>query len=169
MDLIRDISEVEELAKSKEDENWEFRSYLKRAPFSGRLDIAVQELYRRISSQIDCRQCANCCKVISPILQELDIQRLSSHLNLEPAVFRQRYLVFEEKEGGHYFREMPCPFLSDNLCSVYDHRPNDCRSYPHLHKKDFVFRLMTVVSNCSVCPMVFNVYEELKSRFWRKK
>lgn len=26
-------------------------------------------------------------------------------------------------------------------CSVYDCRPRDCQSYPHLHKKDFVFRM----------------------------
>ena len=45
---------------------------------------------------------------------------------------------------------------------VYAHRPKDCHSYPHLHKKEFVFRLWGVVENCSICPIVFNVYEQLK-------
>ena len=42
------------------------------------------------------------------------------------------------------------------------HRPNDCRSYPHLHKPEFVFRLIQAVSNCSVCPISYNVFELLK-------
>jgi Fe-S-cluster containining protein len=59
----------------------------------------------------------------------------------------------------------PCPFLEGNLCSNYDHRPGDCRSFPHLHKHDFIFRLWNVADNCAVCPIVFNVYERLKIVF----
>lgn len=40
----------------------------------------------------------------------------------------------------------------------------NCISYPHLHKKDFTSRLIGVIENCSVCPIVFNVYERLKER-----
>ena len=60
------------------------------------------------------------------------------------------------------------PLLSDNCCTVYDHRPDDCRSYPHLHKDEFVFRLIQAVENCSVCPIVFNVFERLKDELWRE-
>ena len=42
----------------------------------------------------------------------------------------------------------------------------DCRSYPHLHKKEIISRLMGVVFNCSVCPIVFNVYEQMKLELW---
>jgi len=45
---------------------------------------------------------------------------------------------------------------------VYPDRPNDCRSYPHLHKNDFVLRLWGVDDDSSVCPIVYNVYEKLK-------
>ena len=170
MNIITDILKIEELANKRERENWEFRAYLKGADFSGhRLDTAVHDLYRRVSEQIDCRKCANCCKACSPILKRPDIQRLSKHLNLKPADFQQKYLVVEEEEDGYCFREIPCPFLHENLCSLYDQRPADCRSYPHLQKNDFVFRLLQAVSNCSVCPIVFNVYEELKARLWRRR
>jgi hypothetical protein len=47
-------------------------------------------------------------------------------------------------------------------------RPNDCRLFPHLHKKGFVFRLIQVVENCSICPIVFNVFERLKQELWHK-
>ena len=31
---------------------------------------------------------------------------------------------------------------------------------------NFVFRLWGVVENCSICPIVFNVYEQLKGELW---
>ena len=42
------------------------------------------------------------------------------------------------------------------------------RSYPHLQKEDFVFRLAQAVSNCSICPIAFNVYERLKAELWHR-
>lgn len=167
--MITDISIIEELANKREEENWKFRMFLKGADFSGsRLDTTVHKLFHRISEQIDCRECANCCKICGPVLKGSDIQRLAKHLNMKPSEFQQKYLLAEEEEDGYCFREMPCPFLHENLCSVYDQRPADCRSYPHLQKNEFVFRLSQAVSNCSVCPIVFNVYEELKAQFWSR-
>jgi hypothetical protein len=44
----------------------------------------------------------------------------------------------------------------------------DCRSYPHLHKKDFAHRVIKVIDNCSICPIAFNVFERLKAELWQK-
>ena len=167
--MITDIQNIETLAREREDENWKFRSYLKNSSISGEIiDNAVHELYREISAQIDCQQCANCCIACSPILVKTDQQRLAKHIKMKLADFREKFLVPDEEDEGQVFRQMPCPFLRDKLCSVYDQRPLDCRSYPHLHKKDFMFRLAQAVSNCSICPIVFNMYEELKVKFWRR-
>src|SRR5947208_8164557 len=35
----------------------------------------------------------------------------------------------------------PCPALKGNLCSIYEGRPDVCRSYPHLEKPGLIFRL----------------------------
>jgi uncharacterized protein len=170
MNIITDISIIEDLAIKKQEENWRFRSYLKGADIAGsRIDTTVHMLARWISKQIDCGKCANCCKSCSPILQMPDIQRMAKHFNMEPESFQQRYLENEGEENGYSFRERPCPFLQENRCTIYRQRPNDCRSYPHLQKTDFVFRLSQAVSNYSVCPIVFNVYEELKVRFWKTR
>ena len=81
--------------------------------------------------------------------------------------FRERYLREDEENPSHYiFKELPCPFLRNNKCSNYGYRPKDCKSYPHLHKKDFIFRLWGVVENYEICPIVFNVYEQLKIELW---
>jgi Fe-S-cluster containining protein len=52
--------------------------------------------------------------------------------------------------------------LVNNACAVYPIRPDACRSYPALHSKGFVFNLDLAFSSCSVCPMVYNVYERVK-------
>jgi Fe-S-cluster containining protein len=62
---------------------------------------------------------------------------------------------------------VPCGFLQEQGCSVYDSRPDDCRSFPHLHKREFRSRLIGVIENCSICPIVYNVFEGLKSDLWR--
>lgn len=35
----------------------------------------------------------------------------------------------------------PCPMLDGKLCSIYDNRPEVCRSFPHLEKPLFTSRL----------------------------
>lgn len=164
-----DIRKIEQQARLKEDENWRFRCYLKASDLPvSRIDALVKKLYQEVSAQIDCTKCGNCCRVIQPLLTDADIKRLAAHLGLSVKQFRDDFIkVGSEEETGAEFSTMPCPFLRDNICSVYDYRPRDCQSYPHLHKKDFVFRMNQAYNNCSVCPIVFNVYEGLKSELWR--
>jgi Fe-S-cluster containining protein len=167
MQYVTDIKTIKTLAAEREDENWRFRSHLKCSDLGGeKIDAIVHELNDRVSSAIDCQSCGNCCRVMHPILEAGDIDRLSAHLSIPPEEFRDTYLAKEEDEEGFIFKESPCPFLSGNSCSVYEARPGSCRSYPHLHKKGFVSRLIGVVSNCSVCPIVFHVFEQLKGRVY---
>lgn len=159
------ICEIKKLSKEKEDENWKFRSFLKNQS-SKKVDSAAYELYRKFSSEIDCRTCSNCCKEMSPILDEKDIKTLASALHLTQEEFKEKYVLKDDEENGCRFKTKPCPFLGDNGCLHYEYRPKDCRSYPHLHKMNFNSRLMGVIDNCSICPIVFNVYEFLKNKLW---
>ena len=165
-----DIKKIEQLAKQRKESNWAFRCFLKGSDMSSRsIDSSVHNFYREVSTEIDCTKCANCCKKINPALKPTDIRRLAKHLGLTVGKFRSQFLVDAPEKEGSIFRNWPCPFLQNNLCTVYDDRPGDCRSYPHLQKRDFVFRMNQAFSNCSVCPIVFNVYEELKIEFWRRR
>ena len=63
----------------------------------------------------------------------------------------------------------PCRMLDGKLCSIYDKRPEGCRSFPHLEKSLFTSRLMGVIDNVAICPIAFNAYEELKTKLvWPK-
>jgi len=165
--LETDLKKIEELSEANHEANWNFRSFLKGYDATiEELDSIVHELYEWISSEIDCTTCANCCKKIRPVLDQKDIRRFAKGLKIPTPGFKERYLTPDEKPNGFVFQQTPCPFLKNNLCSHYDFRPDVCRSFPHLHKKEFVFRLWNVVKNCSVCPIVFNVYEHLKDKLW---
>ena len=165
-----DLKKIKQIAKKKEDENWNFRSFLKGYDIEiEELDAIVHRLFDQISKEIDCTECGNCCRVVFPVLDQEDIERLSQGLGISPESCKEQFLVKEDEESseGFVFNKKPCPFLKENLCSYYEFRPEACKSFPHLHKEDFVFRLMSVVQNCEICPIVFNVYEQLKAKFWR--
>jgi Fe-S-cluster containining protein len=157
-----DLEKIKKFAEKREDENWEFRTFLK--GYDGRnLDSMVHKLVQKYSDSIDCTACGNCCIEIQPILKKNDINALSKSLNISPIQFKKEY-VQKDKDGDDVFTQLPCPFLSDNKCSHYDSRPSACKSFPHIHKKHFTARLIGVMHNYSVCPIVFNVYEELKNK-----
>ena len=57
-----DIENLEVLAKEKEDENWEFRTYLKwHCRLSDKkLDRLVSEITNDVWANIDCTSCGRC-------------------------------------------------------------------------------------------------------------
>ena len=154
-----DLESIKKIAKEKEDENWSFRTFLK--GFDKNLDSIVHRLFKEISDHVDCTACGNCCREIQPILKDNDIIELSKALNIPIEQFESRF-VGKDDDGDKVLKQNPCPFLQGNKCTQYESRPSDCISYPHLQKKHFASRLIGVINNYSVCPIVFNVYEELK-------
>jgi len=166
MKVETDLKKIKETAEKKEDENWEFRSFLKGYDIEvEELDSIVHGLLEEVYKEIDCTACGNCCRTISPVLEQEDIEKLTLGLGISPENFRERFLIKDDENysEGFIFNKKPCPFLKGNLCSHYELRPEDCRSFPHLHKEEFVFRLIGVIENYAVCPIVFNVYEQLKA------
>jgi Fe-S-cluster containining protein len=165
-----DLSRIETLARERSDANWAFRSFLKFGALSPyAVDKTVHELLEEVSGRIDCTTCANCCKVARPVLGPTDVKRLGTRLKMPESDFLDHFLKKDEEGAGWLFKSLPCPFLCDNRCTVYEDRPRECRSFPHLHKRDFTSRLIQVISSYSVCPIVFNVYEGLKRELWRRR
>ena len=164
MKVETDLDKIQLLGKQKEEENFRFRTYLKNLDIElEKLDKLVHSINDEVTNQIDCTKCGNCCKSIRPLLDVADINKFSKGLNITPKELTNKYCTKSEDEIDKFnFIKLPCPFLKDNKCTNYEFRPNDCASYPHLHKEGFVFRLWGVIDNYSICPIVFNVYERLK-------
>jgi Fe-S-cluster containining protein len=163
MVLETNINRIEELTRQKEDDDRQYRRLLQECDLTiEEIDAIVHRQYKEVSEQIECRECANCCKVFHPLLKVEDIDRLARRLRIPKRDFITQYLVEYENGKGCFFKLTPCPFLVDNACTVYPDRPDVCRSYPNLYRERFVFRLNDAFSNCSVCPIVYNVYERVK-------
>ncbi len=129
-------------------------------------DEALSRILKKVSLSIDCTECASCCRELQPLFSEPDINRFAQGLGIGSDEFRDNHLVYNEEREGWCFPEKPCPFLKNNRCSNYEHRPEDCRSYPHLDSPDQIYRLWKTIYQFSVCPIVRRVCEQLKEIYW---
>jgi len=167
MELETDLEKIKRLAEKRDKENWRFRRFLKQCD-NEEIDAVVHRLVEEIAPQIDCSTCRNCCIQLYPEFDHAELERLIDLLGISRDEFETRYMA-QNKDGAPVIKGPPCPFLSDMCCTVDAACPEGCRDYPYLNKKDFIFRLMTVIGNYAICPIVFNVYERLKREVWFKR
>lgn len=129
---------------------------------SRKLDERVHALHEAVFEEINCLDCANCCRTLGPRITDADVQRMAASLRIKPSVLVERYLVVDD-EGDFVFRSMPCPFLgSDNYCTIYDDRPRACREYPHTDRRRVYQVLALTLKNSATCPAVFEILERLR-------
>ncbi len=125
------------------------------------LDDSFHQAHEEVFQDIDCLQCANCCKTTSPIFIMTDIERLAKTLKMKIPDFIHQYLTIDE-DGDYVLQSAPCPFLrNDNYCSVYDARPRACREYPHTQRKRMHQILDLTLRNSLICPAVSRMFEQL--------
>jgi hypothetical protein len=170
--IIREISIIRRYSRYNENEDARFRVFIKNSLnlSNAQLDDIVQETTDRIWKQINCLDCGNCCKTLRIILDTDDIKRLASHLKMSVRAFEKEYIGQDKEYGDLFFKQSPpCPFLGkDNACKVYEHRPKACRDFPYLHEKNFRSRSISMVENLETCPIVFNVWQSLKTQLKHK-
>ena len=101
----------------------------------GEIDQRVFETTRRVWAGIDCTTCANCCREVKPSFSEEEVGRVARRLGMERQQVIETYLERSEagSENPWQTRSTPCPFLKDNLCSIYEQRPAECGGYRVSH------------------------------------
>ena len=142
------------------------------AAFLDKLDVLVPENLGRVVKQVDatvwaetdCTNCANCCKTMTPTFRKADVSRISAHLGMTPKEFHDKYLTWEEDTKTWVNAKLPCQFLVDNKCSIYEVRPKDCAEFPHHNKRPFDLYNDTFKGNLERCPATFLLVERLKKR-----
>jgi Fe-S-cluster containining protein len=144
-----------------EKENWMFRSFLK-GEDEIEVDKLVHKMHRELFDKVDCIACSNCCILTRIALTPKDIEKISRRLGMMKDVFSAKYLRRND-DGDMEIYETPCPFHTEKGCSIYDIRPQDCRTYPHTNKTEITSRLIGLVNNCEICPVVFEIFERLKN------
>ncbi len=159
--LITNLTTIKVLAAEREIENDDFRVFIK---MHGRTDIdeVMHHLNDSITPQIDCTQCGNCCKSLMIGVTQAETLALAKRLNEPVEAVKEKYLEISE-QGQIFINTMPCHFLGGTKCTIYEDRFSDCREFPHLHKDGFSTRLFSTLMNYAICPIIFNVVEQLKS------
>ncbi|MCP4724304.1 MAG: YkgJ family cysteine cluster protein [bacterium] len=80
-----------------------------------------------------------CCQDINIFLTPYDIVRLKNRLNITSKEFLSKYTIMPTDVNQNYpiiqlkmndTKEMECPFVTKEGCSVYEDRPWPCRMYP---------------------------------------
>ncbi len=151
---------ISSLSIAREHENERFKMFLQQVD-GGQIDSKVLELNNTITPKIDCTQCGNCCKSLMITVSDEEANVLSSALNQTRENFDEQYLE-KGSNGLMLINTIPCTFLSDNKCSVYENRFAGCREFPAMHLPNFKQRLFTSFMHYNRCPIIFNVIEQLK-------
>lgn len=155
-----DLEFYKNLALQKQKEHKKFLDRLKKKPPKD-LDYTVQEVHDEVFEEIDCLQCANCCKTTGPLFTEKDIERISKHLRMKAADFETKFLRIDE-DNDKVLQQLPCWFLGeDNTCSIYEVRPKACREFPHTDRKKIYQINHLTIKNTVICPAACLFLEKL--------
>jgi Fe-S-cluster containining protein len=146
--------------KKSDDHQKKYKQFLQRAD-KNKVLKQLPDLHEEAFSNINCLDCAACCKNYSPRFKTPDIKRISKHLKLKEGDFIEKYLVLD-KEGDYVVNSKPCPFLgNDNYCSIYNERPSDCARFPYTDEDVILKRQPLTLKNSTFCPAVYFVLEKL--------
>lgn len=163
--MIIDLVQIRLLGEKKRDENLRFRRFMKSHDHSDRI---LRRIAENIEEQIDCTQCANCCRLATAVVTERDAARLARHLRLSLAQFLADYTVESQEEGRILRRseETGCVFLEGTACTIYDARPDACQRFPHVVRGagSIASRMWQFVDRATYCPIVYNSLEAFKDQ-----
>ena len=152
------------LAQSKKKENKKLLQKLKKIK-PKELDRIINNLHEEAFKVIDCLECANCCKSISPAVKDHDIQKISKSLKIKPSAVVDKFMYLDD-EQDYVMNIHPCPFLmADNYCCIYESRPQACKEYPHTDRKKMHQILDLTLKNTKICPAICYIFEELKHKY----
>jgi uncharacterized protein len=150
-------------AQIKKAQNQAFFKQLARVD-PRKLDELVHALHQEVFEEIDCLDCANCCRTLGPRITEADVNRISSALKIKPFELIAEHL-HKDEDGDLVFNSMPCPFLdAENYCTIYNDRPRACRDYPHTDRRRIYQILPLTLKNSFICPAVYEIVERLKEK-----
>ncbi|MDT8382352.1 MAG: hypothetical protein RQ728_08885 [Brevefilum sp.] len=99
MNIITDLNYIRKMGTKRENENWQFRLFLKRLDMDSRdVDAIVHRINEEVTSKIDCTECANCCKEIYMSMDQAEIVDFADGLNISAEQLLTQYLVKNKEE-----------------------------------------------------------------------
>lgn len=158
-------SKVAARARRLEQQNFEFRTFLKIHADYNELDSQFSMLHKELFANYDCSKCANCCRTYDVVLDKNEVKKIAEFLKKTRDEFSTKYLLLADtgSEKQYVFKHKPCSFLDDGgKCQIQDCKPNACKDYPFTDKPDRLFSMYSVIDHASLCPVAFEILERLK-------
>jgi uncharacterized protein len=161
--VVTDLVQIRRQGEHNREENLRFRKWIKSHNY---VERQFRHAGEEVHAAIDCRECAECCRVTEVQLAERDIEKLARFLRISPQRFRQDYTALDN-DGAVILKrgERGCVFLQGNECTVYDHRPGNCERFPHILRGSgsLESRMWAFADRATYCPIVFNWLERVKA------
>ncbi len=163
MPLLTDLVQIKRLGEKNRAENLRFRKHMKSHVF---VERQFRKAAEEITDAIDCRACAECCRVGDVPLVERDAEKLVKFLGISEKKFIEEYTALDE-DGKPILKRTKkdgCVFLAGNDCTVYEARPGNCEKFPHLLRGagSMQSKMWAMVDRATYCPIVFNWLEKVK-------
>ena len=160
---IISLDKLKEQGELKIKENLKFRTFLKNRRDLEKLDREFKELHKKLFENYDCSLCLNCCKEYHGVIPVEDLEKDAKYLKMTKREFIRKYLV--KRNGGYESKNKPCDLFCNNKCSLNENKPQDCKDYPYTNQKDRFFSLFSIIESSKICPIVYEILEELKERY----
>ncbi len=83
--------------------------------------------------KFSCLQCGACCKVGFIYLKKGEADKIARSLGMPAAQFKKKYTTWFLWLGRalKWTQAGGCVFLKDKKCSIYESRPEQCRTWPY--------------------------------------
>lgn len=125
-------------------------------------DEIIHTQHEIIFGEINCLDCANCCKSTPALLNQEDINRISKYLKIDKQTFIKQYTKIDE-DNDLIFKKTPCIFLEqNNKCKIYEVRPFACKDYPHTKRKNQMDIVDITIENYKICPAVQQIFNNIE-------
>jgi len=161
--VVTDLIQIRRQGEKDRPENLRFRKWIKSHNF---VERQFRHAAEEVHDAIDCRQCAECCRVTEVQLAERDIAKLARFLGIPEKRFLADYTGLDDN-GATILRrgQGGCVFLDGNQCTVYEARPGNCERFPHLLRGagSLESRMWEFADRATYCPIVFNWFEKVKA------
>lgn len=161
--MITDLVQIQRLGESRRGENERFRRYIKTHNY---VERKFKQLAQEVEDQIDCTECANCCRVATAKVTERDAKKLAKFIGMPFEQLWREYTQEDETDERVLKRheDGACVFLEGNTCTVYEARPFSCELFPHVVKGEGsrASKMWQYIDRACYCPIVYNTMEAWK-------